>query len=273
MSIDDIDDHPGVAAARDAKAITMVAVDRDAPWPDEDTLAAMGPTHPKPVQLADGRWLGTGLSLTPPRRYLALQRGDEHRELPLPWDWEPQSNPRVTPEGDRVLIMMRIGNRGHVVERRIDGEDDWSVVVTAHDPNTPSHLYGLRPNLWGADYAGSADLVVVAWTAGTESHLALHVRGREGWREVHRVSEKGMDPVCRGRFVVVRRAKGAQSYVVVGDGDDARLAKSVKLDGLCYLPHPADTRERLWGHRGGGAAGHVLVGEQLAVARAKPPKR
>lgn len=269
----ELSEHPAVEAARASDKPVAVFVDRDAPWPDEAVRAAIGPCHPAPVQLADGRWLATRMTLDPPVRSLAVLDGQTRRELPFPWDWEPMGSVRVTPDGGRALLSVRIAGRGQVVERRLDGEGEWSVVITSYDPATPSHPAGDREKLWSADYAGDADLVVVALSGTKSSDVALLHREGDGWREAHRASANASEVVCRGRFVIARSPSSALGLAVVGEGADARLVKGARLEKLFYLPHPADTREWMWGHRGVGREGHVLVGDEAAVAKAARKKR
>jgi len=267
------DKHPDVLAARAAGTLAMVAVGVDAPWPGPDVLEACGPLHPPPVQLADGRWVGTRFTLDPPCRAVVVHGGPAPVVIPFDTGWEPVSNVRVAPSGTRCVVAMRVHGRGHVVEHRLDGTGDWTVLRTGYDPATPSHLYGQRENVWSADYAGSDDAVVVIVTRGAATLLLLLHRTETGWHPVAETAAKGFDPVCRGACAVIYDSKGSTVWGVVGDGAASKLVRLGKVEPLFCRVHPADTRTHLWGHRGVGRDGHILVGEDLALARKQPKRR
>lgn len=262
--------HPDVIAARALGKLAMVAVGARAPWPSAEVIAACGQCYRTPAQLADGRWLGTRMCQGAHGQEVFVYDGATTRTIPFDGAWEPRSNVRVAPSATRLLAAMSLRGRGHLVEHRLDGAGGWSVVASAYDPATPSHLYGTRENLWAADYLGGDDLVVAAATRGEVTELVLLGRTDAGWSEVSRVAAKGLDPVSKGRCVIVRSAKGAEAYGLVGEGGARALVKLGKLDPFWFLAHPADTREQLWGHHGEGANGHLMVCEDLALAKKLP---
>ncbi|MCA9673159.1 MAG: hypothetical protein KC503_46520 [Myxococcales bacterium] len=266
------DTHADVVAARAEGAMVMVPLGEDAPWPDAATVEASD-CYPPPVQLADGRWVGTRTILSEARRELVVLHGAERSALALPYEWEPHSNVRIALAGQRALLVARFEGRGHVVERRLDGSDEWAVIASAHREGRASHQYGESANIWGADYLASDDHVTLVVAEGTKKHLALLWRGDDGWQEIDRLPVKGLDPVSKGRVVVVRHPKGVESFGLLGAGADAQLAKLGKLAHLFFFAHPADTRAQLFGHRGVGKDGHLLVCEEAALAKKKPRRR
>ncbi|MEM9068477.1 MAG: hypothetical protein AAGE52_08220 [Myxococcota bacterium] len=265
MSFDD-----DVAAARAKAEPTLVASNKP-PCMAADEFRARKLSGP-PLELADGSWIGARTGC------LVVFQDESEREIPFPAGWSKvRDQPSRSPSGTRVLITLEQKNRGHVLERSVEGESAWDLIASGFEEGVASHLYGTRENIWGASYAHSDDHVVLA-AHGTKDVLSLAYRFPDrGWREIATVADKTLSPVCMGRLVIAPGDKKTTVYGIVGDNEHARFAKLGTIEvANDYVVHPVDEAPKLWARNfKDPESGWLLAGaeEALAKKKAKKPKK
>ena len=159
------DTHADVVAARAEGAMVMVPLGEDAPWPDAATVEASD-CYPPPVQLADGRWVGTRTILSEARRELVVLHGAERSAL-ASIAGRSRGTPRIA---NRLLRRVRDYAQVRAEGKVVDGVVDEALALEGVDGRGLDDLDRAYLRVIGGTYRGGpVGLEAIAATMGQDA--------------------------------------------------------------------------------------------------------